>query len=107
MNRLGQGRSRQVAALVFLIFIAISLLTNILGPIIPNVIQGFSLSLSAAALLPFSFFAAYGAMSIPAGFLVERRGEKPVIVGAFALSLAGSLLVAVETGGEFPEHGCQ
>jgi fucose permease len=93
-----QGRSRQVAVLVFLIFIAISLLTNILGPIIPDVIQGFSLSLSAAALLPFSFFIAYGVMSIPAGLLVERHGEKPVILGAFALSLAGSLLVACVPG---------
>jgi fucose permease len=83
---------------VFLIFIAISLLTNILGPIIPDVIQGFSLSLSAAALLPFSFFIAYGVMSIPAGLLVERYGEKPVILGAFALSLAGSLLVACRPG---------
>jgi fucose permease len=98
MNPSPAGRSRRVAALVFLIFIAISLLTNILGPIIPDVIQGFSLSLSAAALLPFSFFIAYGVMSIPAGLLVERHGEKPVILGAFALSLAGSLLVACRPG---------
>jgi fucose permease len=98
MNSSPTGRSRRVAALVFLIFIAISLLTNILGPIIPDVIQGFSLSLSAAALLPFSFFIAYGVMSIPAGLLVERHREKPVILGAFALSLAGSLLVACRTG---------
>lgn len=98
MRPLGSGRSRQVAALVFVIFIAISLLTNILGPIIPDVIQGFSLSLSAAALLPFSFFIAYGVMSIPAGLLVERHGEKPVILGAFALSLSGSALVACVPG---------
>jgi MFS transporter, FHS family, L-fucose permease len=98
MNSRPPGRSRRVAALVFLIFIAISLLTNILGPIIPDVIQGFSLSLTAAALLPFSFFIAYGVMSIPAGLLVERHGEKPVILGAFALSLAGSLLVACRPG---------
>jgi fucose permease len=98
MNSSPTGRSRRVAALVFLIFIAISLLTNILGPIIPDVIQGFSLSLSAAALLPFSFFIAYGVMSIPAGLLVERHREKPVILGAFALSLAGSLLVACRPG---------
>ena len=98
MNSHRLGRSRRMAALVFLIFIAISLLTNILGPIIPDVIQGFSLTLSAAALLPFSFFIAYGVMSIPAGLLVERYSEKPVILGAFALSLAGSLLVACWPG---------
>jgi fucose permease len=98
MNSHPAGRSRRVAVLVLLIFIAISLLTNILGPIIPDVIQGFSLTLSAAALLPFSFFIAYGVMSIPAGLLVERYGEKPVILGAFALSLVGSLLVACRPG---------
>ena len=31
-------------------------------------------------MLPFSFFIAYGVMSIPAGFLVERWGEKPLMV---------------------------
>ncbi len=88
------NRSRKLTILVFLIFIAISLLTNIFGPIIPDLISGFSLSLAAAALLPFSFFLAYGVMSIPAGMMVERTGEKPVILGAFALSFAGALLVA-------------
>jgi fucose permease len=98
MNAPSAGRSRKLAGLLFVVFIAISLLTNILGPIIPDVIQGFSLSLSAAALLPFSFFIAYGVMSIPAGLLVERYREKPVMLGAFALSLAGALLVACRPG---------
>lgn len=97
MNR-AAGRSGKVTALVFLIFIAISLLTNILGPIIPDVIRAFSLSLTAAALLPFSFFIAYGVMSIPAGMLVERHGEKAVILGSFALSFAGAMLVACVPG---------
>ena len=92
------GRSRKLTVLVFAIFIVISLLTNIMGPLIPDMIRGFSLSLTAAALLPFSFFIAYGVMSIPAGVLVEKHGEKPVIVGAFALSFAGSLLVACAPG---------
>ena len=94
----GTGRSRKLTVLVFLIFIAISLLTNIFGPIIPDIISGFSLSLTAAALLPFSFFLAYGVMSIPAGMVVERYGEKPVILLAFALSFAGALLVACMPG---------
>jgi MFS transporter, FHS family, L-fucose permease len=84
--------------LVFGIFIAISLVTNILGPIIPDLIRDFSLSLTAAALLPFSFFIAYGLMSIPAGMLVERQGEKRVILGAFAMSFAASLLMACLPG---------
>ena len=74
-----------MAALLVLIFIAISLLTNILGPIVPDIIQGFPLSLLAAALLPFCFFIAYGVFSIPAGLLVERWGEKRIILAMFSL----------------------
>ncbi len=92
------GRSRKITVLVMAIFVAIALLTNILGPIIPDIIRGFSLSLTAAALLPFAFFIAYGVMSIPAGAMVESLGEKPVLLGSFALSLFGSLLVASMPG---------
>ncbi len=74
------------------VFFFISLLTNITGPLIPDIIATFSLSLTMAAFLPFSFFVAYGFASIPAGMLVEQRGEKPVLIGAFALALAGVAL---------------
>lgn len=88
------SRSRFLTGIIFLIFFAISLLTNMLGPLIPEIIRAFSLSLTMAAFLPFSFFVAYAFMSIPAGVIVERFGEKPVLLGAFALALAGSLLFA-------------
>lgn len=76
--------------LIFLIFFVISFLTNILGPIIPDVIASFRLSLALAGFLPFSFFVAYGVMSIPAGFLVERFREKAVLVAAFVIAFLGS-----------------
>src|ERR1035437_8786938 len=88
------NRSKYVVAIVFAIFFVISLVTNILGPLIPDMIQSFHLSLFAAGLLPFAFFIAYGVFSIPAGFLGERWGEKRVILGMFSIALAGSLLFA-------------
>jgi len=88
-------RDRYLVALVFLTFFVMSLLTNILGPIVPDIISSFSVSLAAAALLPFSFFIAYGVMSIPAGFLVEKYGEKPVMIAAFLAGTVGSLSFAV------------
>ncbi len=88
-------RNRFVVALVFLIFFVISFLTNILGPLIPDIITSFSLSLTLAGFLPFSFFVAYGVMSIPAGMLVERYREKRVMLLAFLIALAGALLFAV------------
>lgn len=81
-------------SLVFLTFFVMSLLTNILGPIVPDIISSFHVSLAAAAFLPFSFFIAYGVMSIPAGFLVERFGEKPVMISAFLAGTIGSLSFA-------------
>jgi fucose permease len=87
-------RSFPMVLLVFLIFFVISFITNILGPLVPDIISGFALSLALAAFLPFSFFVAYGVMSIPAGTMLERFGEKPVLIGAFVLAFAGSALFA-------------
>ena len=83
-----------IVLLVFLIFFVISFLTNILGPLIPDIISAFHLSLGLAGFLPFAFFVAYGVMSIPAGMLLERFREKPVMIAAFAVAFAGSLLFA-------------
>ncbi len=87
-------RNRYMVSIVFLTFFVMSVLTNILGPLVPDIISSFKVSLAAAALLPFSFFIAYGVMSIPAGFLVERFGEKPVMIAAFVAGTAGSLSFA-------------
>lgn len=87
--------SKYLVGLVFVTFFVMSFLTNILGPIIPDVIRSFRVSLTDAALLPFSFFIAYGVFSVPAGFLVELWGEKRVMVVFFAVALAGALLFAM------------
>jgi FHS family L-fucose permease-like MFS transporter len=88
------ARNRYMVGLVFLTFFVMSLLTNILNPLVPDIISSFQVSLAAAAFLPFSFFIAYGVMSIPAGFMVERFGEKPVMIGAFLAGTLGSLSFA-------------
>jgi len=88
-------RNYFIVGLIFLIFFVISLLTNILGPLIPDIIEGFSLNLFLAGFLPFSFFVAYGVMSIPAGTMVEKMGEKKVMSMAFGMSFIGSMLFAL------------
>ncbi len=89
------ARSYPLVGLILLTFFVISFLTNILGPLIPEIIDDFKLSLTLAALLPFAFFIAYGVFSIPAGFLIERVGEKPILVGAFGVAYAGAQLLAL------------
>lgn len=83
-----------ILLLIFLVFFVISLMSNILGPIIPDIIESFSLSLSLAGFLPFSFFVAYGVMSLPSGLLVEKYGEKPILLIAFGLAALGALVFA-------------
>jgi fucose permease len=84
-------RNRYIVALIFAIFFVISFLTNILGPLVPDIISDFHVSYAMAAVLPFCFFIAYGVMSIPAGFLVERWGDRNLIVVSFVAGTAGAL----------------
>ncbi|MCH7528401.1 MAG: MFS transporter, partial [Candidatus Marinimicrobia bacterium] len=88
-------RSYLIVALIFLTFFVISFLTNIIGPLVPEIIEDFDLSLTLVALLPFAFFIAYGVMSIPAGILIEKYQEKPVMVAAFCVATIGSLVLAL------------
>ncbi len=93
-------RNYFIVVLIFFIFFVISFLTNIIGPLVPEVIKGFSVSKGMAGLLNFSFFIAYGVMSVPAGMLTEKYREKKVITAAFAMATAGALLFSF-----FPSFG--
>ncbi|MEN8202669.1 MAG: MFS transporter [Bacteroidota bacterium] len=84
-------RNYYIVGLILLTFFVISFLTNILGALNPSVSASFSLSETMAGFLPFSFFIAYGIMSIPSGLLVERYGEKRMMTVAFVLALTASL----------------
>lgn len=92
-------RSYSLVFLVLLTFFVISFLSNIVGPLVPEIIDDFQLSLTLVALLPFAFFIAYGLMSIPSGMLVERYGEKKVMLLAFVIAFAGALSFAM-----FPDY---
>ena len=49
--------------------------------LVPDIFSAFHLSLSAAGFLVFT---AYGMVSIPAGFPLERFSETPAMVAAWA-----------------------
>ena len=87
-------RNYIIVLLIFLAFFVISFLTNILGALNPSVSSSYGLNETMAGFLPFSFFIAYGVMSIPAGFMMEKYGEKKMIILGFALALLASLLFA-------------
>ena len=87
-------RYYNIILLVILIFFVISFITNILNSIISDVKESFDLSLTLTGFLPFSFFIAYGVMSIPAGFLSEKYSDKKLLgVSFFIMSLASLIFV--------------
>ena len=88
-------RNYYMVGLVFLTFFVISLITNILGPLIPDIIDSFNLSLTLVALLPFSFFIAYGVMSIPSSMLIETYKEKPIMFISFIITFLGAFTFAL------------
>ncbi len=89
------NRKYFLVVLIFLIFFAISFLTNILGSINPNVSDSFSLNGTMTGLLPFSFFIAYALMSIPSGMIVQKYDEKKSLVFAWILAFLGALLFSL------------
>lgn len=88
------GRGLIVLYILFLWFV-ISFVTNIIGPLMPIIIRDFDLSLALAGFLPFSFFLAYGIVSIPAGTMVEKLGPKKTLLAALVLNLIGALAIAI------------
>jgi fucose permease len=100
-------KSALLMLFIMVIWFVISFVTNLIGPLMPTIISDFHLSLALAGFLPFSFFLAYGLISIPAGALVETRGPRTTLLTAFALNLAGCLAIglwpvyAVVIGGLF------
>jgi FHS family L-fucose permease-like MFS transporter len=87
-------RNYYIVALIMLTFFVISFVTNVIGPLVPDIISGFNLSLTLVALLPFAFFIAHGVMSIPSGMLIEKYNEKRMMVIAFIIAFVGSLILA-------------
>ena len=87
-------RNTKTILYIMAVFFLISFVTNIIGPLIPIIIKYYSINYALAGLLPFSFFLAYGIISIPAGFLLERRGQGVALLGAFGLNVLGCLLIA-------------
>ena len=79
---------------ILIVWFVISFVTNIIGPLMPVIIKDFNLSLTLAGLLPFSFFLAYGIVSIPAGMMIESVGPKATLLTAYCLNLVGALLFA-------------
>ena len=85
-----------LVGLIMVFWFMISFITNIIGPLIPDIIDNFQLShLALAGFIPTSFFLAYAVISIPAGLMIEKFSQKFVLTVGWGLPLLGSLLFAL------------
>jgi fucose permease len=94
------SRNPTIVVFILCLWFVISFVTNILGPLMPLIIDGFDINYRMAGFLPFSFFLAYGLVSIPAGALVEMIGPKKTMLLAFTINLAGATVFSF-----FPVYG--
>jgi len=84
-------KSYHIIGLVMRVFFVILFITNVLNSINVDVKDSFDLSLTSTGFLPFTFFIAYGIMSMPAGFLLEKYSEKVVLSISFLVIGLASL----------------
>lgn len=92
-------RNPKVVLFILVVWFAISFVTNIIGPMMPVIIEDFDLTLTLAAFLPFSFFLAYGIASIPSGMMIESIGMKRSMLIAFTMNFIGVLSFSL-----FPQY---
>ncbi len=97
-NSIPSKKYYHIVLLVMVVFFAISFITNILNSIIVDVKESFDLSLALTGFLPFSFFIAYGVMSIPAGFLSEKYSDRTLLSVSFLTMTAVSIVFTIFPG---------
>ncbi|HTT98611.1 MAG TPA: sugar MFS transporter [Rhizomicrobium sp.] len=71
--------------------------TASIDPLVPSVKAVFSLSYTESMLTQFAWFLAYGLISIPAAFVLEKMGYARTILISLGAMIAGCLLMPVAT----------
>jgi predicted MFS family arabinose efflux permease len=85
---------RQLLARILPARLLINAQFRIVYPFLPAIARGLGVTLETAALLV-AFRAAFGAISPLFGFLADRVGRKPLMVGGIVALTAGAALVAM------------
>ena len=89
---------RLIRALTYLMFFMFAMTTDSVGVIIPQVVQEFGLSLTAAGALHYGSMTAIALAGLLLGFLADRYGRKPTILLGLGL-FTGAALFFPAAGG--------
>ena len=79
-------------------YFTFGIVLNVVGAVIPIIIQQYRLNLFSGGLLAFAFYIAFGLVSIPAGVVADRIGAKPVVCAGLLLMLLGCAAVPLAGG---------
>jgi fucose permease len=79
-------------------YFAFGCILNVVGVVIPIVINQYHLSLFAGGLLAFAFYISFGVFSVPAGMAADRLGAKPVVVSGMLFMGIGCGAIPFATG---------
>lgn len=85
-------------ATVTTLFFMWGFVTATIDPLVPSVRSVFSLSYAESMLTQFAFFMAYGIVSLPAAWVLERLGYARTIVLSLGAMVLGCLLIPLATG---------
>src|SRR6201997_2972590 len=89
----GEERNyRGPLAMVTTLFFMWGFLTCLNDILIPHLKAIFDLNYAQVMLVQMAFFGAYAVFSIPAGFITERVGYKPMMVAGLLTMAVGALL---------------
>jgi FHS family L-fucose permease-like MFS transporter len=97
MSLSDSNRSGPAFATVTTLFFMWGFITAAIDPLVPSVRAVFSLSYTESMLTQFAFFLAYGVVSLPAAFILEKVGYARSILLALGAMLAGCLLMPAAT----------
>ena len=84
-------------AYITMLFFIWGFVTTTIDPLVPSVRSVFSLSYAELMLTQFSFFIAYGVVSLPAGVILARLGFSRSIIIALVAMVAGCLFMPLAT----------
>ncbi|HMB73510.1 MAG TPA: MFS transporter [Gammaproteobacteria bacterium] len=93
MNR-APNDERLIRWLAYLMFFTFAMTTDAVGSVIPEIIDEFMLSLTAASAFQYATMGGIAAGALLLGFLADRLGRKPTIIVGLVLYGFTSLLFA-------------
>jgi FHS family L-fucose permease-like MFS transporter len=85
-------------ATVTTLFFMWGFVTATIDPLVPSVRSVFSLTYAESMLTQFAFFMAYGIVSLPAAWVLERLGYAWTIILSLEAMMLGCLLMPLATG---------